>query len=213
MMISTAPIAQGPLIAIHQTAGATIETRDGWRVAVRYSSQPTLAANALVDLSHRATWEIHGPDVSARLQAAFGVDVPVRSIAMANNRASPSLARPANETCVYRLTPGRAIVFGPLSASVEALDVTGGWATLALMGPNAADILGKVTALDLRPAALPVEGCCQGPIFGVTTLMGRLANRFELHIGGDSAQFIWEVLLDAGREFNLRPAGLDYLTR
>jgi heterotetrameric sarcosine oxidase gamma subunit len=194
------PTAQGPLLAVHEAAGATIETRDGWRIAVRYPRQRAPGGNSLIDLSHRPTWEVHGPDTGARLQAAFGRDVPVRAI---HSQAGVD---------VYRLTAQRAIVFGRAEVA-DALDVTGGWASLALVGPRAADILGKITALDLRPAALPPGACCQGPMFHVTALIGRLTgpagDRFELHVGNDSAQFIWEVLLDAGLEFSLTPAGLD----
>jgi hypothetical protein len=31
-----------------------------------------------------------------------------------------------------------------------------------------------------------------------------------LHICGDSAEFLWEVLMDAGEEFGLQPAGADF---
>ena len=34
--------------------------------------------------------------------------------------------------------------------------------------------------------------------------------RFELHVCGDSAEFLWDVLLDAGKEFGLKPAGVDF---
>jgi heterotetrameric sarcosine oxidase gamma subunit len=85
--------------------------------------------------------------------------------------------------------------------------------TLALFGADAEQILNKVTAVDLRERTLPVNGCCQGPIFGVNTLFGRYADRFELHICGDSAEFLWEVLLDAGAESGLKPAGVDFAAR
>src|SRR5262249_47752962 len=111
----------------------------------------------------------------------------------------------------YRLTERRAIIFGKMpNATDGALDVTGGWVTLALIGRDAEQILNKVTAVDVRERTLPVHACCQGPIFAVNTLFGRFADRFELHICGDSAEFLWEVLLDAGGEFGLRPAGVDF---
>ena len=86
------------------------------------------------------------------------------------------------------------------------LDVTGGWATISLIGPDAERILNKLTAVDLRERTVPVGGCCQGPLFGVNTLFGRFADRFDLHVCSDSAEFFWEVLLDAGAEFGLHAA-------
>lgn len=193
------PTAQSPLIAMHRRLGAQVETRDGWLVAVKYADEPSSIGNALVDLAHRPTWELGGPEVGQQLCGLCGADVAVRRIHV-------------GDSCqAYRLTPGRAILFGKVPIPPQsALDVTGGWVSLALIGRDAERLLNKVTAVDLRERTLPVGGCCQGPIFGVNTLFGRFADRFELHICGDSAEFLWEVLLDAGEEFGLKPAGADY---
>jgi sarcosine oxidase gamma subunit len=192
------PIARSPLTDLHQRHGATMQLRDGWMIATRYLVEPGAAGNAIVDFAHRPTWEINGPEVGRKLSELCGGDLAIRKI--------QSGAR----WHAYRLTSERAILFGNLPSSIPgALDVTGGWVTLALIGPDAERILNKITAVDLRERTLPVHGCCQGPIFGVNTLFGRFANRFELHICGDSAEFLWDVLLDAGCEFGLKPAGAE----
>jgi heterotetrameric sarcosine oxidase gamma subunit len=215
-MTVTSPIARGPLLDLHRRGSATVELKDGWQVAVRYPQAADRSGNVLVDLSHWPTWEINGPETGAALVSLCGSDVPLRKI------------HSEGERHVYRLTPNRAIVFGNVaelvrvrssndprslttSATNEALDVTGGWASLALIGPDAERILNKVTAVDLRERTLPVQSCCQGPIFGVNTLFGRFAGRFDLHVCSDSAEFFWDVLMDAGAEFGLRPAGVEYL--
>lgn len=196
---TTPPIAQGPLTEWHRRHGASVDLRDGWRVAVRYAHEPRAGANAIVDFAHRPTWELNGPRVAEQLITLCGSEVAVRSICARDGWHA------------YRLTPARAIVFGtPPCETDGALDVTGGWISLSLIGPDAEKILNKVTAVDLRERTLPMHGCCQGPIFGVNTLFGRFANRFELHICGDSAEFLWEVLLDAGAEFDLKPAGINF---
>ncbi len=196
------PVAQSPLTDLHRRNGATVQLRDGWMIATRYPDELANAANAIIDLAHRPTFEINGPQVGRKLADLCGGDVPVRKI------------HPGSGWQAYRLTAARAIVFGNVPNPVNgALDVTGGWVTLVLSGPDAERILNKVTAVDLREPTLPVHGCCQGPIFGVNTLFGRFSNRFELHICGDSAEFLWEVLLDAGSEFVLKPAGAEYAGR
>ena len=198
-MTSTSSIARGSLLGRHRQSGATVESLDGWQVAVRYPQQPDRTGNALVDLSHVPTFEINGPKTGAALTSLCGVDVPLRKIHSPNGQH------------VYRLTPNRAIVFGNVSASADSIDVTGGWASLALIGPDAKRILNKVTAVDVRERTLPVQACCQGPIFGVNTLFGRFVDRFELHVCSDSAEFFWDVLMDAGAEFGLRPAGIEWI--
>ena len=212
--MSVKTIARGPLLERHRQLGAIVEMLDGWQVALRYPQQPDRTGNSLVDLSHVPTFEINGPDTGAALTSICGVEVPLRKIHSTDVRH------------VYRLTPSRAIVFGKVaelvrvrsgsdprslttSATGAAIDVTGGWTSLALIGPDAERILNKVTAVDLRERTLPVQSCCQGPIFGVNTLFGRLAGRFDLHVCSDSTEFFWEVLMDAGSEFGLRSAGWD----
>ena len=75
----------------------------------------------LVDLSHFPTFEINGSGVGTTLIGLCGTDVPLRTI------------RCDGESQIYRLTPNRAIVFGKLPSGTDALDVTGGWASLAPM--------------------------------------------------------------------------------
>jgi heterotetrameric sarcosine oxidase gamma subunit len=187
---------------MHRRQGAHVEQRDGWLVAAKYPDEPGNIGNALVDFAHRPTIEINGPDVGARLTELCDYDIGVRQVCS------------ADEWHAYRLTAARAIVFGKLPRPIpETLDVTGGWVSLVLLGPDTERLLNKVTAVDLREWTLPVGGCCQGPIFGVNTLFGRFARRFELHVCYDSAEFLWEVLLDAGEEFHLKPAGIDYAAR
>ena len=89
--------------------------------------------------------------------------------------------------------------------------MTGGWASLALVGPNARDILQKITAVDVRDVTFPILGCCQGPIFGVNTLFGHFEKHYELHVCSDSIEFLQEVLLDGGGEFGLQMAGSQFL--
>ena len=193
-----APIAQGPLVELHHRRGALVQLRDGWLVAARYPEEPAGAANRLVDLAHRGTWEISGKGTQKLLAELCSADVPLRTIKSGDGWEA------------YRLTPERAIVFGKLPRQIAgAVDVTGGWTSLALCGPDGESILNKVTAVDLRERTLPAGSCCQGPIFGVNTLFGRFAQRFELHVCSDSAEFLWDVLLDAGAEFALRAAGVD----
>ncbi|MGE0608801.1 MAG: hypothetical protein AB7O62_17030 [Pirellulales bacterium] len=191
----TAPVALSPLTEVHWKAGATLEVVDGWCVATRYAPSPGTGRNTVVDTSCRAKQELVGRDCPARLQAALGTDVPVRTI------------REHAGAEVYRLTSQRAVIFGPLPAIAGSLPASGAWASVSLIGPDGEGILNKITAVDLRPQTLPLDGCCQGPIFGVNTLFGRRAGRFDLHVPADAAEFFWEVLLDAGREFGLKAAG------
>jgi sarcosine oxidase gamma subunit len=186
-------------VNVHRRAGATIEMIDGWEVAVRFLSEPQFDGNALVDVAHRRVYEVSGPHTGDVLQSLCEEEVGVRSIHQLSG------------VDVYRLTHERAILVGDVDLRA-AVDVTGGWSSLALFGGDARGILAKVCALDLRDEVFPVGSCAQGPVFGVNTLIGRFPNRYELAVCPDMLEFLWEVLLDAGTEFQLRPAGLLWLT-
>jgi len=187
-------LATGPLNHRHRSAGARLEVVAGWEVAVHYPGQEGAGPNRILDCSHRSVQEINGSDTGEQLASVCGAEVQVRAIHSAAGLDA------------YRLTRSRAVLFGSASAS-QAVDVTGGWASLALSGPDARSILNKVSALDLRDTTLPVGGCCQGPVFGVNVLFGHFADRYELHSCPDMLEFLWDVVCDAGREFGLHPVG------
>ena len=194
MTTTTSPLAIGPLIPAHRRASATIDVISGWETAVHYPSEPPRNANAIVDLTGRTVSEINGPQTDAILSSILHDHLPIRGL--------KTLA----DKDIYRLTDARAIVFGN-DLLDDAINVTGGWASIGLYGPQSRAVLQKITAIDLRDGSLGVGQCAQGPIFGVNTLFGRFPDHYELHACPDMTQFLWEVLLDAGAEFALKPAG------
>ena len=204
------PIARGPLVEVHRKAGAGMEIFDGWEVAMRYVDEPLAGENALIDLSNRSVFEIAGPGTHTALRSLCGQDVPNRVIHQSAGMDQISGIFDNPGISAYRLTDTRAIVISS-DPIPEAIDVSGGWASVALFGPVVPTILTKVAALDLRQVTFPVGHCCQGAVFGVSTLFGRFTHHFELHVCPDSLQFLWEVLLDAGSENQLKPAGLGWI--
>jgi heterotetrameric sarcosine oxidase gamma subunit len=194
LSMTTTPLASGPLIPLHRRAKATIDVINGWEIAAHYPAEPPRAANALIDLTGRTVSEINGPETESMLKSLCGDNLPIRGLKTIHTRD------------VYRLTNARAIVFGEHLVE-NSINVTGGWASIGLYGPQSLAILQKITAIDLRDKSLGVGQCAQGPVFGVNVLFGHFADHWELHACPDMTQFLWEVLLDAGAEFHLKPAG------
>jgi sarcosine oxidase subunit alpha len=126
-----------------------------------------------------------------------------------------------------RLAPDHLLLFTPpehAAAAREALaaaaareerahltDVTSVYAGIALLGPSSRDVLRKLIALDIRPTALPDSACAETALAGVHALLLRAdlggLPAFELYVTRDVAEFVWETLLDAGREYGLAPIG------
>ncbi len=192
------PLAVGPLMPLHRRANAKIETVCGWEAAVSYPSEPDRSANAIVDLTGRNVTEINGPQTDAVLLNVTAEPFPICGL------------RSVRDYDIYRLTNARVIIFGgqPIENSIN---LTGGWASIGLYGPQVRELLQKITAIDLRDSSLGIGRCAQGPVFGVNVLFGHFTDHWELHACPDMTQFLWEVLLDAGEEFLFRPVGRNWL--
>lgn len=196
--MTTAPLATGPLIPLHRHSGAEIDVISGWEIAGKYPHEPPRSANAIVDLTGRTVSEINGPDTESIITALANDRLPIRGLKTLAGKD------------IYRLTNVRAIVFSDTLID-NTINVTGGWASLGLYGPQSLAVLQKITAIDLRDRTLGIGQCAQGPVFGVNVLFGRFPDHYELHACPDMTQFLWEVLLDAGGEFALKPAGRRWL--
>lgn len=99
----------------------------------------------------------------------------------------------------------------PADGSVEVSEITDDWAVLGLWGPNARAVLQSVTARDVSNAAFPYM-TAQTVEIGQTevwaqrvTYVGELG--WELYVHRDYAGEVWDVLMEAGQPFGLRPAG------
>jgi sarcosine oxidase, subunit alpha len=93
-----------------------------------------------------------------------------------------------------------------------ATDVTSVLAGLALVGPRSREVLRKLTALDVSPAAFPDGAVAETGVAGVhaVLLRGDLggAPAYELYVTRDVAEFVWDAILDAGREYDIALLGM-----
>jgi heterotetrameric sarcosine oxidase gamma subunit len=99
----------------------------------------------------------------------------------------------------------------PDGAHCVALDVTGGEACLALMGPRAREVLAPLTTADLSNAAFPF-GSVREIEVGMALVrahrvsyVGELG--FELYVPSEFARHVFEVLLTGGAGHGLRLVG------
>ena len=94
---------------------------------------------------------------------------------------------------------------------VEITDITKQLACFGIWGPNARKILQKVTNEDLSNQAFSFMHSKMIELGGVNlratriTYVGELG--WELYVPADDALKVWLVILEAGKEFNLRPCG------
>jgi len=103
----------------------------------------------------------------------------------------------------------------PHDAHCFCTDVTAAWAVLGVMGPGSRALVEQITCADLSNDAFPfatmqqVEiGCAVGMAFRVS-YVGELG--WELYVASDQARHAYGVVLEAGVDHGLVPAGMHAL--
>lgn len=98
---------------------------------------------------------------------------------------------------------------------VAIRDITQEFACLALWGPKSRDVLKKITESDISNQAHPY--LTTKPIFinGTKTYAQRVSYAgelgWELYIPNNRAVMVWDLLIEAGKEFNLQLGGYKVL--
>ena len=179
------PVARSPMEGKAVAAGATLERRDGWNVAVRFDAPHGTVGYA--DVSHLRKTEIQADDVGTPDGTATRVDGAWR--------------------CV--LTPTRALVIG---GSAEGLDVTGNFCAMTIVGAMARETIARFCALDLRPDVTPVRGLRPGSVARTPGFVIREdEERYLMLVGSAYGEYLWTVVADAAGHLGGGPIGVDDL--
>jgi sarcosine oxidase subunit alpha len=74
-------------------------------------------------------------------------------------------------------------------------------------------VLRKLTDCDLSPAAFPYMACREAAVAGVACLLLRIGfvgeTGWEIHAPAESAEDLWEQLLEAGKDLGILPFGVE----
>jgi heterotetrameric sarcosine oxidase gamma subunit len=209
------PVARTPLHHWHAAHGARFTDRDGWQVVAAYGgaereAEAPRAGLALADVSAFAKVSLRGPGVSALVER------------LAPALAGTALACRLTQDHVLVLSNGSqlsTISYQPDRAGdggrVIRTDVTSAYAGFAVVGPLWEELLRKLTHLDLRPASFPVNSCAETALAGVEALLVRTGElsvpSVRVYVAWDLAGYVWERLIEAGRDLAITPLGLDAL--
>ncbi len=101
------------------------------------------------------------------------------------------------------------------ACEVSLRDITQEYACLALWGPKSRDVLKKITSNDVSNEAHPYLSAKPININGVSVLAQRVSYAgelgWELYIPNHRATMIWDMLIEAGREFGMALGGYKVL--
>jgi aminomethyltransferase len=107
--------------------------------------------------------------------------------------------------------PGlRWLKLNALGMNVDIQECSEAVAALALQGPNALTILQQVVDIDLT--GLRFFRITGGKIMGTSVLVSRTGYTgdlgYEIWLGSDHAERIWDIVMAAGKNFGIKPAGM-----
>lgn len=223
---ATGAVARSPMERQAAAAGARFEVRDGWNVAAGYAS-PERERAAIretagwADVSHLGKLEVHAsnPDDLASIVAQAG-DGATLELSSATRAADawwlPLTAGRAVVVCEPAVLPGLRErleeAAAGASATVSIIDATCKYAALTLVGPLAREVFARFSAIDLRPAVLPVQGLRPGSVARTPGLLVREGeDRFLFLFGWALGAYVWETVADAGTHLGGAPVGVNAL--
>lgn len=230
-MVDDKELKKTPLYEVHKRSGARMVEFGGWLMPVQYSGikEEHLAVRSsagIFDVSHMGEFEVSGSDALAFLQHLTPNDVSRIEVASAQyNALLNDKAGIIDDIFVYRLEDNRYLLCvnasntekdwrwlkeNAQSFSVELEDISAKTALLAVQGPKSSTIIEKVAGKKI--AQIKRLGVTYGEIRGAKAIFARTGytgeDGFEIFFDTSKAEEIWEILLEAGKEHNLVPAGL-----
>jgi sarcosine oxidase subunit alpha len=97
--------------------------------------------------------------------------------------------------------------------NVTLLNQTSACAALNLAGPKAREVLSRLTELDVSAAGFPYLSVREGEVAGIVCRLLRIGFvgelGYEIHCPSAYAWHLWEALIETGREFGLKPFGVE----
>ncbi|ACL66051.1 glycine cleavage system T protein [Anaeromyxobacter dehalogenans 2CP-1] len=218
-----------PLHDTHVRAGARIVEFAGWQMPVQYSGilaehETVRTRVGLFDVSHMGEVVFRGPRAIAALGRLFTNDLSKVADGQAQYgclcRDSGGIV---DDVVVYRRSAEDLLVcvnagnrqkdFEWLAGHAAGADVrneSDDWAQLALQGPLAAQLLQRLTTVNL--SAMRSYRFGEGEVAGVRCIVARTGytgeDGFELFCRSDLGPRLWDALMEAGVPERIAPCGL-----
>jgi dimethylglycine dehydrogenase len=183
---------------------------------------------ALQDMSAFAKMEVSGPGARAWLDSILANRIPKKMGRIALCHLLTKLGGVRAEFTVYEWAPGRFYLVSagaferhdhdtlykllPRDGSVKLNAITTRLGVLVLAGPNARKVLQKLTSTDLSNEAFPwLSG--QAISVGHTSCHALRVNfvgelGFEFHHPIEQQIALFDLLMEAGKEFGIKPYGI-----
>src|SRR5437773_8555591 len=229
-----APLKKTPLNARHRASGAKMVPFGGWDMPVEYAGGGVVGEHTAVrtraglfDVSHMGEIEIAGKDALAAVQRISSNDASKLAVGQAQYSG---LLTPqgtfVDDLLVYRLAPAHFLLvvnagniakdYAWMAEHIQgvgdavAVDSSSRYALIAVQGPEAQNIVQPLTGVDL--AGIKYYWFAHGEVAGVRATISRTGytgeDGFEIFVPPQSADRLWQAIIDAGSAVGLLPCGL-----
>jgi aminomethyltransferase len=221
-----------PLHATHLAHKARMVPFGGWEMPVEYTgvSAEHLAVRTRVgvfDVSHMGEIEIAGRDALTAVQHITSNDASKLKLGQIQYSG---LTTPqgtfVDDLLVYKMADDHFLMVVNASniakdyawiktqiagvGDAVAVNSSARYALIAVQGPRARDTVQPLTGVDL--ASLKYYWFATGEVGGVLATVSRTGytgeDGFEIFVPPQAASRVWAAILEAGREFDIVPAGL-----
>ncbi len=216
----------------HVALGAKMVPFAGFEMPVNYGSQieehhAVRKSVGMFDVSHMGEFIVRGPQALDLIQKVSSNDAAkltrgkVQYSCMPNDKGGI-----VDDLLVYMLKPEEYMLVvnasniekdwewinshNDMGAALE--NISDNISLLAVQGPNAIHVIQKLTKLNL--SEIPyyhfgtgnIGDITDGLIISATGYTG--AGGFEVYMYNEYAPAIWDVIMEVGQEYNIKPAGL-----
>jgi aminomethyltransferase len=227
-----------PLTEKHIALGAKMAEFAGYNMPIVYSTitEEHMAVRhdaGIFDVSHMGEFIVKGKQAFDLIQKVTSNDVSKLAIGEAQYSCLPNLdGGIVDDLLVYRLpedmcNEGEQAFMLVVNASNMEKDwnwinsfnsfdarlsnISERTGLIALQGPKAVSILKKLTDLDVE--AIQYYTFTKGVVAGIGNVLVSAtgytgSGGFELYVANEDTAQLWDAIMEAGKEFNLKPCGL-----
>ncbi len=213
----------------HVALGARMVDFAGWDMPVQYSSiieehKTVREAVGLFDVSHMGEVIVYGEDALPFLNKLVPQDITqLVDLKAVYCQLTNKQGGIIDDLIIYKLEDKKYLIIANASRIDEDLnwlvrnkcgfDVTivnesHNYSLLAVQGPKACELIKKLGVNDLPP----FFSIKRGELFNINLWISRTGytgeDGVEIMVRNEFSEYLWEKLLEAGKEFGIKPIGL-----
>ena len=213
----------------HIALGARMVDFAGWDMPVQYSSiieeHKTVRENiGLFDVSHMGEMIVQGKDALPYLNKLVPQDitklVDLKAIYCQLTNKNGGII---DDLIIYKLEDNKYLIIANASRidedlnwmvrnkigfDVEIINESHNYSLLAVQGPKACELLKSLGAEDLPP----FFSIKRGELFNINLWISRTGytgeDGVEILVKNEFSEYLWDKLLEAGKEYGIKPIGL-----